>query len=191
MLSHGVPMLLGGDEFSRSQGGNNNAWCQDNEISWFGWDHDEWARRLLEFTRRLIRLRRSHPVFRRRAFLTGEERMGSGLPDAWWFRTDGRRMTRRDWERPDGHVVGVFLNGEEITSPGVHGERVRDDSFLVLFNAGADEVGFRLPARRFGMLWELELSTAEPSLEAGSRAFRTREEVRLTGRSLLVLRRRT
>ena len=76
--------------------------------------------------------------------------MGSGLPDAWWFRTDGRRMTRRDWERPDGHVVGVFLNGEEITSPGEHGERVLDDSFIVLFNSSGEEVAFRLPARRFG-----------------------------------------
>jgi isoamylase len=191
LLSHGVPMLLGGDEFSRTQGGNNNAWCQDNDISWFSWDHDERGRRLLEYTKRLIRLRGAHPVFRRRAFLTGEERMGSGLPDAWWFRTDGRRMTRRDWEQPDGHVVGVFLNGEEITSPGEHGERVLDDSFIVLFNSSGEEVGFRLPARRFGALWELELSTAEPDLEPGRRAYRTREEVRLPERSLVVLRRLT
>src|ERR687895_1829798 len=191
LLSHGVPMVLGGDEFSRTQGGNNNAWCQDNEISWFSWDHDERARRQLEYARRLIRLRREHPVFRRRAFLAGEERMGSGLPDAWWFRTDGRRMTRRDWEQPDGHVVGVFLNGEEITSPGEHGERVLDDSFIVLFNSSSEEVGFRLPARRFGALWELELSTAEPDLELGELAYRTREEVRLPERSLVVLRRLT
>ncbi|MGH2782331.1 MAG: glycogen debranching enzyme, partial [Thermoleophilaceae bacterium] len=165
--------------------------CQDNEISWFSWDHDERGRRLLDFTRALIRLRRSHPVFRRRAFLTGEERMGSGLPDAWWFRTDGRRMTRRDWEQPDGHVVGAFLNGEEIPSPDERGERVVDDSFLVLFNASGEDVSFRLPSRRFGALWELELSTAEPELEAGSRAYRTREEVPLVGRSLMVLRRMT
>jgi isoamylase len=186
LLSHGVPMLLGGDEFGRTQRGNNNAWCQDNEISWFDWDHDEHLR---EFTRRLIRLRRGHAVFRRRAFLTGEERMGSGAPDAWWFRTDGRRMTRRDWERPDGHVVGVFLNGREITSPGEHGERVEDDSFLVLFNAGAEDVTFRLPSRRFGLVWQLELSTAEPGQSAGLYSARTREEVRVAARSVLVLRR--
>jgi glycogen operon protein len=191
VLSHGVPMLLGGDEFARSQGGNNNAWCQDNEISWFNWDHGERGMRLREYTQRLIRLRSAHPVFRRRAFLAGEERMGSGLPDAWWFRTDGRRMTRRDWEQPDGHVVGVFLNGEEITSPGQHGERVIDDSFLVLFNASGEDVEFRLPSRRFGALWEVELSTAEPSLEPGERAYRTREAVRLVSRSLIVLRRLT
>jgi glycogen operon protein len=189
LLSHGVPMLLGGDEFSRTQGGNNNAWCQDNEVSWFDWDHDERARDLVEFTRRLIRLRRDHPVFRRRAFLTGEERMGSGLPDAWWFRTDGRRMTRRDWERGDGHVVGVFLNGDEIPSPDERGDPVRDDSFLVLFNAGGEDVSFRLPARRFGAVWELELSTAEPGRERGAWRLRTREEARVVARSVLVLRR--
>jgi glycogen operon protein len=100
-------------------------------------------------------------------------------------------MTRRDWEQPDGHVVGVFLNGQEIPSPDEQGERVLDDSFLVLFNAGGEDVGFRLPARRFGALWELELSTAEPHLERGSRAFRTREEVHMVGRSLAVLRRMT
>jgi isoamylase len=187
LLSHGVPMLLGGDEFGRTQGGNNNAWCQNNEISWFDWDHHD--ERLGEFTRRLIRLRRDHAVFRRRAFLTGDERMGSGAPDAWWFRPDGRRMTRRDWERPDGHLVGVFLNGGEITSPGEHGERVEDDSFLVLFNASAEEVTFRLPSRRFGLVWRLELSTAEPDQEAGLYSARTREEVCVGARSVLVLRR--
>jgi isoamylase len=183
LLSHGVPMLLGGDELGRTQRGNNNAWCQDNEISWYDWDHED--ERLREFTRRLIRLRRDHAVFRRRSFLTGEERLGSGAPDAWWFRTDGRRMTRRDWERPDGHVVGVFLNGREITSPGEHGERIEDDSFLVLFNSSPDEVTFRLPSRRFGLLWELELSTAETE----QLSVRTREEVRVDARSVLVLRR--
>jgi isoamylase len=189
LLSHGVPMLLGGDEFGRTQRGNNNAWCQDNEISWFDWDHGEPGRRLREFARRLIRLRREHAVFRRRAFLTGEDRMGSGAPDAWWFRPDGRRMTRRDWERPDGHLVGLFLNGREITSPGEHGERVEDDSLLVLFNASAEDVTFRMPSRRFGLLWELELSTAEPDQERGLYSARTREEVSVVARSVLVLRR--
>jgi isoamylase len=189
LLSHGVPMLLGGDELNRTQRGNNNAWCQNNEISWYDWQLDERAEGLLAFTRRLVRLRREHPVFRRHRFLTGEERMGSGLPDAWWFRADGRRMTRRDWERQDGRVVGVFLNGLEITSPGEHGERIEDDSFLVLFNPSGDEVTVRLPARRFGALWEYELSTAEPEQEPGWRAARTREEIRLPDRSLLLLRR--
>jgi glycogen operon protein len=98
-------------------------------------------------------------------------------------------MTRRDWERPDGHVVGVFLNGREIPSPGEHGERVEDDSFLVLFNSSAEDVTFRLPSRRFGLEWTLELSTAEPDQQAGLYSARTRDEVRVGARSVLVLRR--
>src|SRR5205085_5843036 len=89
LLSQGVPMVLGGDELGRTQGGNNNAWCQDNEISWFDWDLDERRVRLLDFTRRLIALRRSHPVFRRPSFFTGADPRGTGLPDIWWFRPDG------------------------------------------------------------------------------------------------------
>jgi glycogen operon protein len=189
LLSHGVPMVLGGDELSRTQGGNNNAWCQDNEISWYDWELDDVGERMLAFARRLIELRRAHPVFRRREFLTGEQPMESGLPDAWWFRTDGRRMTRRDWEQQDSHVVGIFLNGSEIAEPSEQGGQIVDDSFLILFNADAEEVSFRLPARRFGLTWVLELSTTEPELEPGSWSVRARDEVRLRERSLLVLRR--
>jgi glycogen operon protein len=188
-LSQGVPMLLGGDELSRTQHGNNNAWCQDNELSWYAWEMVSGASPLLAFVRRLIALRRRHPVFHRRSFLTGGQPLGSGLPDAWWFRTDGRRMTRSDWERPEGLVVGVFLNGAEIAEPSATGERVADDSFLVLFNASADAVAMTLPARRFGRLWTLELSTAEPQLERGAWTARARGDVGLPDRSLLVLRR--
>ena len=138
-------MLLGGDEIARTQGGNNNGWCQDNEISWFDWELDERGERQLEFTQRLIALRRAHPVFHRRDFLTGEDRAGSGLPDAWWFRPDGRRMTQHDWNS-GAHVLGLFLNGEGITAPGPEGERVEDDSFLLLFNASAERL--RVPRCR-------------------------------------------
>ena len=134
-------MLLGGDEIARTQDGNNNGWCQDNEISWFDWELDERAQRQLEFTQRLIALRRAHPVFHRRDFLTGEDRAGSGLPDAWWFRPDGRRMTQHDWNA-GARRLGLFLNGEGITAPGPGGERVEDDSFLLLFNASAEDSAF-------------------------------------------------
>jgi isoamylase len=179
-------MLLGGDELGRTQGGNNNGWCQDNEISWFSWELDERAWRQLEFTQRLIALRRAHPVFHRRDFLTGEDRAGSGLPDAWWFRADGRRMTQSDWNGR-AQRLGLFLNGEGITEPGPGGERVDDDSFLLLFNASGEDTPFTLPSRRFGRQWKLVFQTLDPdadSLTVGARA-----EVMLAARSLALLRR--
>ena len=189
VLSQGVPMLLGGDELCRTQYGNNNAWCQDNEISWFEWVLDDTARAMLDFTKRLIRIRAEHPVFRQRHFLTGESTMDSGLPDMWWFRPDGRRMTRRDWERGDAHSVGVFLNGQEIPTPDDEGRRVVDDSFLLIVNAHHEDITFLLPTRRFGLAWENELCTAEPEVEPGTRAYGARRPVQVHARSVLLLRR--
>ena len=153
-LSQGVPMLLGGDEWGRTQRGNNNAWCQDNEISWFNWDQCD--PELLAFSRRLIALRRAHPVFRRTKFFEGK---GEQLPDVWWMRPDGRRMTRRDWDNTESRAIGVFLNGEELRRETKDGEQVRDESFLLLFNAHFEDITFRLPARRFGAHWEVVLTT--------------------------------
>ncbi|HTR33609.1 MAG TPA: glycogen debranching protein GlgX [Gaiellaceae bacterium] len=154
LLSQGVPMLLGGDEWGRSQRGNNNAWCQDNELSWFDWSAAD--EELLAFARRLIELRRTHPVFRRTKFFEGK---GDLLPDVWWMRPDGRRMTRRDWDNLGGRAIGVFLNGDELNAETRTGEEVRDESFLILFNAHFEDISFRLPARRFGTRWQLELQT--------------------------------
>ena len=188
LLSQGAPMLLGGDEISRSQGGNNNGWCQDSAISWFDWEIDARAERQLDFTKRLIALRRAHPVFHRRDFLTGEDRAGSGLPDAWWFRLDGRRMTQHDWN--DGaHRLGLFLNGEGITAPGPEGERVEDDSFLLLFNASPEDTVFRTPTRRFGTKWVLVFDTTDPGIAAGSLTVGAQAELTVTSRSLILLRR--
>jgi glycogen operon protein len=189
LLSQGVPMLLGGDEFSRTQGGNNNGWCQDSEISWFHWDLGDDERAQLDFTRRLMELRRHHPVFRRGEFLRGRESEGSGLPDVWWFRPDGRKMTQRDWQREDAHTLGVFLNGDEIADRGPHGEPVSDDSFLLLFNAHYEDMTFRLPVRRFGALWVHELCTADPGIEPGGEPVRARAEVTVRSRSMKLLRR--
>ncbi len=179
LLSQGVPMLLGGDELGRTQHGNNNAWCQDNELSWFRWDEADGD--LLEFAKRVIALRREHPVFRRSRFLTGTEVKGSGLPDVWWFRPDGRRMTQKDWQRPDAHTLGVFLNGAEIPEYTPDGRDVEDDSFLVLFNAYGEPITFMLPTRRFGARWRLELATDG---EIGEGPFAARSQVTLEGRSL-------
>jgi glycogen operon protein len=154
LLSQGVPMLLGGDEWGRTQGGNNNAWCQDNEISWFNWEMCD--QELLDFSRKLIALRRAHPVFRRTKFFEGK---GEQLPDVWWMRPDGRRMTRRDWDNTESRAIGAFLNGEELRAETKDGEEVRDDSFLLLFNAHFEDITFRLPARRFGAHWEVVLTT--------------------------------
>jgi isoamylase len=186
LLSQGVPMLLGGDELGRTQGGNNNAWCQDNEISWFDWELDESQRRLLEFTRRLIALRNAHPVFRRTRFFAGG---GADLPDVWWMRPDGRKMTQRDWRNPGARAIGVFLNGEEVGMETSRGEPVRDASFLLLFNAHHESLTFRLPTRRFGSRWKLEFSTAEPELQPEARSYTARDEVHVEARSVLALRR--
>jgi isoamylase len=184
LLSQGVPMILGGDEWGRTQSGNNNAWCQDNEISWFDWASAD--SELVAFVRRLILLRRRHPVFRRSAFLTGREVRGSGLPDVWWFRPDGRRMTQRDWRREDARTLGVFLNGAEIPSRTATGEEIVDDSFLILFNAHFEAVTFTLPTRRFGARWSVELATGEGAPEG---VIVGRADVMLQDRSLLLLRR--
>jgi glycogen operon protein len=182
LLSQGVPMLLGGDELGRTQGGSNNAWCQDNEISWFDWASSDGE--LLEFVRRMIRLRLEHPVFRRQSFLSGVASR-SGLPDVWWFRPDGKKMTQRDWTNPDARTLGVFLNGEEIHERTDHGEEIADDSFLLLFNAHFEPLVFTLPTRRFGARWEVELATGEaPNGPVGARAL-----VAVDAHSLTLLRR--
>jgi glycogen operon protein len=187
LLSQGTPMLLGGDEMARTQGGNNNGWCQDNEISWFDWDIDDAQREQLQFTRRLIALRREHPVFRRRQFLHGTEGEGSGQPDVWWFRPDGQRMTKVDWDQRDGHVLGMFLNGEEIAAAGRHGQRVVDDSFVLLFNARHEDVEFTLPPARFGASWTCELRTDEP--DRAQESHKAGESVPVTARTIVLLRR--
>jgi glycogen operon protein len=186
LLSHGVPMLLGGDEMGRTQRGNNNAWCQDNELSWFDWNLDDERERLLAFTRRLVALRRRHPVFRRTRFLNGISQ-GPGLPDASWFRADGRKMTGRDWESHETQVVSLFLNGLEIGSRTPEGEAVVDDSFLLLLNALPVPVTFTLPPRRFGAMWEVALQTADPDAKADTHA--APGQVAVEERSLVLLRR--
>jgi len=188
-LSQGTPMLLGGDELGRTQHGNNNAWCQDNQISWYDWALDERDERMLAFTKRLIALRRDHPVFRRRQFLHGTAEEGSGLPDVWWFRPDARRMTKRDWDDDGGRVLGMFLNGEEIASPDRQGHRVVDDSFLLLFNAHYEDREFKIPAGRYGRRWVSELRTDDPDGEPGDVTAGAGEVMTVPSRSLILLRR--
>jgi isoamylase len=188
LLSQGTPMLLGGDEFARTQHGNNNAWCQDNETSWYDWALNDEARALHAFTVRLIRLRRDHPVFRRASFLEGTATGAGTLPDAWWFRADGLKMTRRDWE--DGApMLGLFLNGAAIPTRGPRGETITDDTFVLLFNGLETDQEFMLPRQRMGRRWTLEFSTADPDTPPGATEHAAHTAVRLRNRSILVLRR--
>jgi len=183
LLSQGVPMLLGGDEFGRSQQGNNNAWCQDNELSWFDWDSvDEDLR---SFAREVIALRRREPVFRRRDFFVGDEGT-SGLPDVMWLRPDGEEMNEEDWERGDAHALAVFLNGQEIPTHDREGNPIEGASFLMLFNAHHEPLDFTIAAP-LGDHWVTVLDTAADGEDAVHAAADT---LSLEARSMRVLRRR-
>ncbi|MDP9443209.1 MAG: glycogen debranching protein GlgX [Actinomycetota bacterium] len=156
LLSQGVPMLLHGDELGRTQHGNNNAYCHDSPLSWVDWEQADTS--LLAFTRRVVGLRAEHPVFRRRGFFTGA-RDASGLPDIAWLHPDGTELGAEDWST-DQRAIAVFLNGDAIAEPDPRGERVVDDSFLLLINAGADDVGFVAPGSPYAKEWERVLDTA-------------------------------
>ena len=136
-----------------------------------------------------VDFRRRHPVFRRTDFLSGSETMGSGAPDVYWFRPDGRKMTERNWSKGDTLTLGVFLNGAEIRTYTQQGTPVIDDTFLILFNADHDSVAFTLPAVAYGRRWAHELSTAEPELSAGAHVFPARGLVAVEPRALVILRR--
>ncbi|HEY1480981.1 MAG TPA: glycogen debranching protein GlgX [Gaiellales bacterium] len=182
LLSQGVPMLVGGDELGRTQGGNNNAWCQDNEISWVDWSNVDEG--LHAFTRTLIHLRRDQPVFRRRDFLIGSDER-SGLPDVVWLRPDGVELEPDDWKREDSHSLAVFLNGDEIPSHSRRGTPIEGDSFLIAFNAHGDGVSFAMPDARFGERWVVELATDERD----EQTLAPGDELILPGNALVVLRR--
>jgi isoamylase len=190
MLSQGVPMLVHGDEFGRTQRGNNNAYCQDNEVSWVDWERgrEQWA--LVEFTRQVTALRAAHPVFRRRRFLRGDTVRGSTstLPDVAWFVPGGDLMTNQDWEAGHAKSFAVFLNGLAIAEPDSRGEQVLDDSFLLLFNAHYEPLTFTLPPAGFAETWQSVLDTAVPVL-ADRPWLKAQNEVVLEARALVVLQR--
>ncbi len=187
LLSQGVPMIAHGDELGRTQSGNNNGYCQDNATTWINWDLDTHQRAHLELTRTLVRLRRDHPVLRRRRFFHGVAAHGgeSEIGDIAWFATSGAHMADDDWRVGYAQAVQVFLNGGAIIEPDVRGERVVDDSFLLLYNAAAHGVEFTLPGAGFGASWTCVLDT-DHSLDPGDKLL-AGESVTVTGRSTLVL----
>jgi glycogen operon protein len=155
-------MLSHGDELGRSQSGNNNVYCQDNEIAWIDWELNDEQKALLEFTRELVHLRREHPVFRRRRFFAGEAGHGgeSELGDIAWLKPDASHMAEEDWQVGTARSVMVFLNGEAIREPDLRGERIVDDSFLLIFNAQREELRFTLPEPEYGEEWQVVVDTA-------------------------------
>ncbi len=185
LLSQGIPMLLGGDEMARTQNGNNNAYCQDNETSWYDWDHEEGG--LVAFTQRLIALRRDHPVFRRREYFQGRAVHGGGSGDIAWFAPDGTEMGDNDWQDGYAKSMAVYLNGDAIPSPDSRGDRIVDDTFLVLFNAHHEPIEFTLPEGRHGKRWIRALDTADTLAEGDQ--IDSDEKAMVEGRSLVVLRR--
>jgi glycogen operon protein len=191
MLSQGVPMLLGGDEIGRTQHGNNNAYCQDNEISWYNWTGADNG--LLQFTRRLIRLRHRHPVLCRRRWFQGRPIHGSDVSDIGWFTPDGREMSEEDWKLRFAKSLGVFLNGRAIPTPDERGECIIDDSFYVMFNPHHEPLDFRLPSREWGRRWTQVLDTwrsaDELSEERLGRQYRARGVITVHPWSVMLLRR--
>jgi len=181
-VSIGVPMLSGGDEIGRSQLGNNNAYCHDSELTWTPWSVTPDDQAFYEFVRRLIALRASQPVLRRRTFLSGRR---SGATDVLWLRPDGREMKNGDWADVERRTLGVLFDGDAIPETDTHGRRIVGETLLILLNAGAGDVGFVLPQRK-GRRWDRLIDTAEP--EVTSRIFDGGALWRLVGRSAAVFR---
>ena len=184
LLSQGVPMLLGGDEMGRTQQGNNNAYCQDDELSWYDWDAADTG--LLAFTRRLTGLGRAHPTFHRRQFFQGRNVRGAET-DLAWFTTAGDEMHDDDWADPQRKQVAVFLGGDNIET-GQRGEQISDDDFLWLVNAGHDPVTFSIPIRFGERRWEVALDTAADVLEPGAPASTVDHDVELPAHAQMLLR---
>ena len=187
LLSQGVPMILHGDEMGRTQDGNNNTYCQDNELSWVDWELDEHQEEMLWFTQRMIALRREHPIFRRRRFLQGvvREDAGSVLKDVEWLGTDGEPMTEEEWNDAQNKCLTMFLNGSAIPEPNSRGERIEGDSALVVFNASGNDVDVVLPGEEYGAEWEVVLGTGD-TIDVGS-VFDAGQQVVRPGHSMLIL----
>jgi glycogen operon protein len=188
LLSAGVPMLAAGDELDRTQNGNNNAYCQDNATSWVEWTRHTDAGDLLSLTRRLLALRNAHPVFRRRAFFLGMPVHGSGAKDIGWFGPKGgEEMEDGDWSAP-GRTLGVFLNGDEIVGRGPRGERVVDESFLILLHAAPEPIDFTLPGAPWATGYVMLIDTAaDGRYEPNLNVLQPGDAVAMAAYSLVVL----
>jgi len=188
ILSQGVPMLLAGDEIGRTQRGNNNAYCQDNAISWMDWKLDHRKRELLEFTQLLIRLFHQHSVLRRRVFFQGRRIRGSEVKDLAWFKPDGKEMTDEDWNNGFARCLGLRLAGDAIEEVDARGNRILDDTLLILLNAHHEPVNFVLPAHRRKVRWQVVFDTREEKIKHRQRLIRGGNDYPLEARSMALLR---
>jgi isoamylase len=186
-LSQGVPMLTTGDEIGRTQKGNNNAYCQDNEISWINWAAAD--NELLEFTKKIIHFRKRHPAFCRRRWFQGYPIKGVGIEDIAWFLPNGSEMTEEHWNQEFAKSLGVFLNGLGIHTQGPRGEHITDDSFYILFNAHHEAIEFKLPPEKYGKEWLKILDTAENFMDEGGKGdlFKMDNSIKVEGRSVVML----
>jgi isoamylase len=188
LFSQGVPMLLGGDEIGRRQRGNNNAYCQDNEISWYDWDLAGWQEDLLAFTRHLTTVRRQQPALRRRRFLQGSLLRAIGARDIIWLRADGGEMTQADWQDPRLHALGLILHGGALNETGPRGERIVGDTLALLLNAGNEDVSFHLCGHieHACTQWVTLVDTAAPPDNSGL-IWPSGQEVEVRARSVVLL----
>jgi glycogen operon protein len=179
-------MLVAGDEISRTQNGNNNPYCQDNEISWINWEKAD--KKLLDFTRKLIHLRKNHPVFCRRRWFKGQPIRGVGLEDIAWFLPDGKEMGEENWNHDFAKSLGVYLNGYGLRSSGPKGEKIIDDNFYIIFNAHSEPLSYKLPSERYGKEWIKILDTCEDFIsEEGDEKYEMDEVIKVEGRSIILL----
>ena len=186
-LSQGVPMLCGGDEWGRTQNGNNNAYCQDNEISWFNWARDEKQNQLLGFTQKLIQLRKDHPVFRRPKFFQGRRIRGSEIRDVMWFNPGGNEMSEEEWAHPFVRCLGMLLSGDTMDVLTFKGEPIRDETFLLLVNAHYEPIPFVLPGQEH-IEWQLILDTMNAEgFFTEPKKFASGDDVDLGGRAACLL----
>ncbi|MBD8870054.1 glycogen debranching protein GlgX [Nocardioides donggukensis] len=185
-LSNGVPMITAGDERGRTQGGNNNAFCQDNEISWIDWRPDDAWLDIYELTRAALRLRREHPALRQRHWFEGRPTMRGGPKDLAWLHPSGREMTEEDWHDDGLHAVGMFVSGSPLRSPGPRGEQLRDKSFMIWLNASPEVVDVMLPENEWVNAGEVVLST-DPGLPTG-KPVTAGEKITVDARTVVVLR---
>lgn len=187
ILSQGVPMILAGDETNRTQLGNNNAYCQDNETSWVSWDIGESEKELLEFTKLLIDFSNKHPVLRRRKFFQGRKISGSDVKDLMWLKPSGEEKSKKDWKNLDNHCLGLQLSGDAIDELDDQGNKIIDDTLLILLNAHYENVSFTLPSHGSSPYWEVVVDTNEPRGEIKSKLMNGGEEYHLSSRSMSLL----